>query len=273
MPKLYSNQKWLVETVESPANEKIPRLFDGNFSMVCTYHHEADISCTYGMFLPIKQRTVWSINIPPSLKPDIFAKHEPPRMTSFTNILQQLNSKSKSVLWMVSNCKKFRMNMVKNLQEHGLHVDIYGRCGKKDSCKTQECLISLFKKYKFYIAYENSRCSEYITEKPWKSLLYGTVPLVYGAPIDNYYSQLPPNSFLHVDNFTDTRKFVEYILKISKDNKTYLKYHEWRKNYTVIFGSELRYLKTCDKCKSIYDARNTGVFNKSEWWRSKHHCN
>lgn len=37
-------------------------------------------------------------------------------------------------------------------------------------------------RYKFVIAYENSVCEDYITEKLWRPLIVGVVPIYYGAP-------------------------------------------------------------------------------------------
>ena len=71
--------------------------------------------------------------------------------------------------------------------------------------------------YKFYLAFENSLCSEYITEKLWwnayskvgRAQRYrpdaspqGAVPIVMGGVSEGDYSRLaPPNSYLHVDQF------------------------------------------------------------------------
>lgn len=37
-------------------------------------------------------------------------------------------------------------------------------------------------RYKFVIAYENSACNDYITEKLWRPLVLGVVPIYFGAP-------------------------------------------------------------------------------------------
>lgn len=37
-------------------------------------------------------------------------------------------------------------------------------------------------RYKFVIAYENSVCNDYITEKLWRPLNLGVVPIYFGAP-------------------------------------------------------------------------------------------
>lgn len=37
-------------------------------------------------------------------------------------------------------------------------------------------------RYKFVIAFENSICNDYITEKLWRPLTIGVVPIYFGAP-------------------------------------------------------------------------------------------
>ena len=45
-------------------------------------------------------------------------------------------------------------------------VDIYGSCGTKRCPRnSDQCFDMLNKDYKFYLAFENSNCKDYITEK------------------------------------------------------------------------------------------------------------
>lgn len=76
--------------------------------------------------------------------------------------------KTKNVAWFVSNCgaKNNRLQYAQELNRY-IDVDTYGRCGTK-SCPRQSgdrCLDILAKDYKFYLAFENSNCRDYITEK------------------------------------------------------------------------------------------------------------
>ena len=52
------------------------------------------------------------------------------------------------------------------MQEY-VPVDIYGKCGNL-SCprtKTDECYEMIERDYKFYLAFENGLCVDYVTEK------------------------------------------------------------------------------------------------------------
>lgn len=65
-----------------------------------------------------------------------------------------------------------------------LKVDIYGACGNfKCSRSTSDlCFELLDNDYKFYLAFENSNCKDYITEKFFVNALYRNVlPIVMGA--------------------------------------------------------------------------------------------
>ena len=55
---------------------------------------------------------------------------------------------------------------------------MFGACNKThgDPCnRNYSCMIELKQNYKFYLAFENSLCDEYITEKFWKALNEGLV--------------------------------------------------------------------------------------------------
>ena len=241
--------------MESPSHDKIPYFLDGNHSLTCTYHRDSDIPCTYGLFVDEEMLHQKELDI-----------------LSFSHLQNLINVKDKLVLWMYSNCKvKSRRRYANLLIKHGIDIDIYGKCGGRDPCnREQTCLVSMYKRYKFYLAFENSYCYDYITEKVWKSLKYGMVPVVSGAPIESYEFHLPKNSYLHVDNFSNAQDLSQYIIYLHKNNDIYLQYHEWRKHYVVIpnIGKQT----TCSICKALYKRKEPKLQKKSKWWKFNSHC-
>ena len=63
----------------------------------------------------------------------------------------------------------FRNGRLQYAQELGQYigVDIFGACGtmKCSRSQSENCFDLLKTKYKFYLAFENSNCQDYITEK------------------------------------------------------------------------------------------------------------
>ena len=51
----------------------------------------------------------------------------------------------------------------------------------------------------------------------------GMLPIVMGPRIENYERMLPPDSFLHVDNFTDVSALAEYIKYLDNNDDAYMR--------------------------------------------------
>ena len=121
--------------------------------------------------------------------------------TSVESVLERVRAlaKPKLVAWVVSNCKtnSKREDYVSELQKH-IQVDIFGKCGTKncpgDRINSGECKILLERDYMFYLAFENSKCKDYVTEKLAVSLDMDIVPIVMGG--SNYSALAPPGSFI-----------------------------------------------------------------------------
>merc|ERR1739838_675432 len=69
---------------------------------------------------------------------------------------------------------------------------------------------------KFYVSFENSHhCRDYFTEKLFENAFAaGTVPIVWGAPKEDYEAVVPPKSCIFVDdyeNLEDLRDHINYL--------------------------------------------------------------
>lgn len=76
-------------------------------------------------------------------------------------------NKTKLVAMFVSNCNtdNERLLYAKELNNY-ISVDIYGKCGKDiDEIGSDSYVQMLDQDYKFYLAFENSNCVDYVTEK------------------------------------------------------------------------------------------------------------
>ena len=165
---------------------------------------------------------------------------------------------------------------MKELKRYNISVDIFGKCtSSKDGCKGPrdlDCVNSLRSKYKFYLAFENSICSEYITEKYWNTLSSNSynIPVALGARLQEYQMLSPPDSFLHVRNYTGAKALAEYMRYIDKDDKKFNRYHSWRENYDLYTERKEKF--ECWLCRMAYEQPTSSRSYYSKFWSRKKLC-
>ena len=72
-------------------------------------------------------------------------------------------------------------------------------------------------------------CRDYMTEKLWFTSLYsGAVPVIFGPHRDDIAAVLPPKSYIHVEDFPNVQKLVDYLDYLDKNATAYAEYLEWR---------------------------------------------
>ena len=97
-------------------------------------------------------------------------------------------------------------------------------------------LKKLQNQYKFYLAFENSNCYGYVTEKFFKTLGKGLVPIVMGGS-KNYEKIAPPNSYINVDDYKSPQvwliQFWAFEIGDGKFNRYLHKYQHTQRKYFV----------------------------------------
>ncbi|VDK86730.1 unnamed protein product [Dibothriocephalus latus] len=136
--------------------------------------------------------------------------------------------KRKLIAWLVSNMNaENRRKEVAARLRRWVPVDIYGL--HRLPCPGGNCHEKLGQIYKFYLAFENSNCRGYLTEKLFTDALRaGMVPIVMGGSPEDYYSIAPPNSYIHVSQFSTIGKLAEYIRYLDQNDTAYSAYFAWK---------------------------------------------
>ena len=211
-----ASQFWIAVTRESPYTVGTAdyRLFNGAFNATAMHLTTSEVFFTYGYY---------------------FKRTHPLRSD-----IQSINvTRPKMAAWFVSHCRppSKRDRFAEKLQKY-LPVDIYGRCGPlKCSKKGDDCYKMLERDYKFYLSFENSLCTDYITEKVWNILKLNVVPVVRGG--GDYKATLPPGSYINVEDFSSVKALADYLLMLSKNDVMYRQYFEWKKEFEVVSGNSL----------------------------------
>ncbi|CAH1786122.1 unnamed protein product [Owenia fusiformis] len=243
-PSFYkqNNQVWVYHELESALNTAWLDPYKDRFNYTMTYRHDSDIPIVYGKF---KQYD----SLPQSRIEKNYAE-----------------GKTKKIAWFISHCydNNGRMNYAKKLQEY-IDVDIYGNCGDKECPrnKMQQCYEMLKKDYKFYLAFENTNCRDYITEKLFSNaLMNDVVPVVMGAHPDDYRRVAPENSFIHVEDFPNPAELAEHINYLDQNDDEYNKLFQWKGT-----GEFINTQSWCRLCAMMHDKTRTRKwYNNLERW-------
>ena len=192
--KIVDQQKYVFFSLESPINlnYRALRNLDSTFDWTMTYQIGSDILVPYGRIKPSKGRKI-------------------PLVTE-----KELKRK-KIATAMISHCPTYsqREEIIKQMQRY-INVDVYGTCGPL-ACGTRTTIGTLtsknltecdakIKTYSFFLAFENSLCEDYVTEKMYRALQLGVIPVVLGGA--NYSLFAPPNSVINVADFATIEKLT-----------------------------------------------------------------
>ncbi|XP_029902027.1 alpha-(1,3)-fucosyltransferase 9-like [Myripristis murdjan] len=229
-------QKWVWSNAESPANSgRIPGL-DHLFNLTCNYRRDADIPVPYGYLVPVTDRD-----------------------QSF-----ELPAKDKLVCWIVSNWNpNFKRVQFYNKLKNHINIDIYGKAfGQHLNNQDFPKIIS---SCKFYLSFENSIHTDYITEKLYNPLMMGTVPVVLGPTRQNYENYIPGDSFIHVDDFASPKELAERLLYLDQHPAEYSRYLNWREHFKVKI-SVLGFDHACKTCHYLENHRGYQAFHDLNKW-------
>ncbi|XP_071816649.1 glycoprotein 3-alpha-L-fucosyltransferase A-like [Apostichopus japonicus] len=252
LAKRTPRQIWVFTTDESPLTtmDYIPpkqyNIGRNIFNVTYTYHSKSDISVPYGRYQPYATFNDDEIDV------DYHTLHH------------------KFAMWMSSHCDTIswdRTKFVKDLAEY-MPIDRFGKCGNMtDKCKrgSSECGW-LQRDYMFILAFENSCCEEYISEKFWKVLSTGvSIPVVIGAKKEDYKRLGPPNSFIHVDDFKSMQELASYLQKVANNSVLYNSFFKWKKFGTVSqTGFRDRRIVYNKSACLLMDFLKNGVLEKKE---------
>ncbi|XP_018019640.1 alpha-(1,3)-fucosyltransferase C-like [Hyalella azteca] len=228
---------WVIESASYPFADL--NTYNGVFNWTMTYRLDSDFPRPYGSIV---------------FSPNVSAKTAAPK--------NYAHGKTKLAAWFVSNCYTIsgREHLVKVLQTH-MDVDIYGGCGTLICTieESNECREMLEKDYKFYLAFENSLCVDYITEKFFETIKYNVVPVVYGLGYER--TQIPKGAYIDVMDFASVQDLASYLLYLDSNDTAYNEYFRWKEEgYKALEGQHEVYKQTfCDVCERLHEAEDRTV--------------
>ncbi len=234
-------QKWLWLSLEPPMNNHNLSNYNSLFNWTMSYRRDADIFMPYGEL--VSKRTNATYVIPK--KSDCL------------------------VCWVVSKYKanQSRSLVFQQLKKHipSKLIEVYGQWSQRPLSNKK--LLSTISQCYFYLAFENSVSTDYITEKLWRnSLQAGSVPVVLGPPRNIYELSIPPESFIHVNDFSSIKALANFLSQVAADRERYESYFRWHNYYDVRMYTDWRE-RLCNIC-TRYDqlSKHKKVYNDLYSW-------
>ncbi|XP_069139495.1 alpha-(1,3)-fucosyltransferase C-like [Argopecten irradians] len=247
--KKFRGQLWVYHSMEPPTyhpeSDKMQR-WRNLFNWTLSYRRDADILHMYGRFhsIPVNKQK---------------------QIETLSTWSSQLN---KSIIF-VSNCPTAgrRMEYIEVLNPL-YDTDVYGDCGKFVCPKSEfgNCLNKL-NNYKFALAFENSICRDYVTEKMFKAYRIQTSTIPIGRGQTQYDIFLPPKSYLDTSTYPTTKDLTAHMWNLSTNITAASSYFWWKRNYV---SDQAMSEGFCELCRRVHDPqlkrKYTGLYRDIDAW-------
>ena len=240
-------QKWIFLSHETPQwNPNLYRPYDGIFNWTATFSRDSDVFVPYTRYI----------------------KFDKPKGDPKVNYAK---GKNRLVAWAVSNCLKTRQDYALELQRY-INFTVYGGCGRSfknhGNCKRGEPACEKeMASYKFYLAFENAFCHDWVSEKYWRTVGQNIVPVVMGANYDE--GAAIPGSFIDVSDFKSVKELADHLLYLDENDDAYNKYFSWKTQYG--FAGESMYCSICQELHSEKFQKTSQVV-LSEIFNANNNC-
>ncbi|GFN77591.1 alpha-(1,3)-fucosyltransferase [Plakobranchus ocellatus] len=250
-PEKQPGQTWTFFAVESPVHSKNSLFNDAAFhdKFNSTMGYRTDSEFWHGYIRSQKRDSPLSTE----------DKH-----SEEAELRRIFRKKSKMAAMFVSNCEapSRRDEYVRELQKH-MSVDVYGRCGSMRCDDREACDKMLKDDYKFYLAFENSHCLDYVTEKLLKIMKSkSVVPVVRGGA--DYSRLFPENSVVDTSQFSSPAHLAIHLKELSENEDLWVQMFQWTWQWEV-HGPDLPF---CQYCHHLFsDQRSSHLYhNVYQWW-------
>ena len=230
----------------------------------------------------MKNKINWTVSY--STNADIYLPYGrlrqlPKEARPHRNYIQIANSKTKDAVWIVSHCQTFskREHYVKILKKY-ISVDILGACGEKWNCGRKlihdRCFDIYNTTFRYNLAFENSLCQEYITEKFYENYKYDILQVVRGNTPSKKPINISHEAYISANDFKNAHQLGKFLRSLRSNPQKYASMLRKKDEYTVVPYMELFRDAGCEICKRLHsvDKYRSVYSDPFQWMREKEPC-
>ncbi|XP_049884539.1 alpha-(1,3)-fucosyltransferase B-like [Pectinophora gossypiella] len=222
-------------------------------------------SSTFSRYSDIPIPLTWVESIESIMSPQYFVN---------TSTKNALLSQIAPVIYIQSNCDTYteRDDYVTELMKY-IKVDSYGAClnnkpmpfnytsAQYDNeylCHlNDDDMLTFIARYKFMIAIENGICNDYITEKLWRPIRLGVVPIYYGAPTIREWLPNEKSAIL-IEDFPTPELMGKHLQALMANDTLYEEYLDHKISH--YYTSETLYTEARTRPYEINFVQSMNVF-------------
>ena len=256
------NDIWILWVDE--ANRPLQELNQYRFNWTLSFRQDSEVSIgSYGLLIrkPVS-RPKSARPEPNSIDPSLvkFLANQNVRIANVeleNRIYTNYRYRRRQALWFVSNCEpKRRLAYYRQLKRF-YPVDAFGSCVEKKCDKLQACEREQSSLALFYLAFESQTCTDYITEKFWRAISSGLIPVVLGPGKQSYLDlNVPESAFIHVDDFASARDLATHLHRIENNYLLYRAHFQWLNQYDVVYDiNVLEPIRMCELCMRLNEQK------------------
>ena len=269
-PKLVARSPediWILWVDE--ANRPLTNLNQYQFNWTLSFRQDSEVAFgSYGLLIP-KHRSAVAPSLPASLTNWFTGRNILVNDAAVENrIYTNFRYRQRHALWFISNCiPQRRLEYYRQLKEHypirafGLCVET--KCNRNDHCESDQSYLAMF-----YLSFESQTCTDYVTEKFWRAIASGMIPIVLGPSKQSYLDlNIPASAFIHVDDFPSAKHLAEHLHRVSVNYEIYRQYFQWLTQFDVFSKiDDLEPIRMCELCMRL----NLQPFNEHRWYTNLH---
>ncbi|KAL4241015.1 hypothetical protein ACF0H5_001794 [Mactra antiquata] len=284
-----SDQVFVYINIEPPpylqtVNLQNPRFFEF-FNWTMSYRFDSDVPYLYGSVIP-KSLSTEELHTQSEKSGKVFNyldflnltthwpnKHSGIKGKDYGAIFDK---KAKSSVWFVSHCSTASKREKYVLKMQAVtNVDIFGSCSEQENIcplKKENCSEQIDITYKFVLAFENSLCADYITEKVFTWYNFDIITVARGAY--NYTRHLPKGTYIDANDFATPEELGEFLNYVGSNREVYTSYLKLKDQYkaiTEIPHAQLAYCTLCYRINNLHKYKKSAVPLR-QWWFASGVC-